>query len=160
MINLLKDIIVDFILFSGIEGIIFCLFYTKVYKCNKISFLKWFIFSIVNSIISKIFPPVIYQIIMTFWIFIFLYFINKNENITICIKSAILSMCIFVLLEIPYSVLLEYLFRFESLNLFLTNFEKLTLFVLIIPLRIFEIISIYIMEVIRMKVFIGGVVRK
>ena len=160
MINFLKDIIIDFVLFSGIEGLLFCLFFVKVYKCNKITFDKWLLLSVVNCLISKIFPPVIYQIIMILWIFIFLYFINKNTNVAICIKSAIFSMCMFVILEIPYSILLEYFLKFESLSLFLTNFERLKLFILIIPLRVFEIISIYIMEVIRMKVFIGGVVRK
>lgn len=35
MIELLKDIMVDFILFSAIEGAIFCLFFNIVGECKK-----------------------------------------------------------------------------------------------------------------------------
>lgn len=160
MIELIKDVIVDFILFSGIEGLIFCLFFVKIGNCKKINFAKWFLFSFVNCIISKIFPPVIYQIISGLWIFIFLHFINDNKNISKCVKSSIFSICMFLVLEIPYSILLEYFFKFESFRLFLTDYEQIKLFILIIPLRIFEIINIFIMEEIKMKIFIGGVVRK
>ena len=160
MTGLLKDIIIDFILFSGIEGLIFCLFFRKIFNCKKFKPYQWFLIAFGNCIISKVLPPVVYQLFMIIWIAFILYIFKFNKNIFNCLKMSGLSLCMFLITEIVYSILLEKFVNFESLT-FLTDLEELKLFVLIIPLRIFEIINIFIVkEIMKMKVIIGGVVRK
>lgn len=36
--EMIKDIIIDFVLFSGIEGFIVCIFFQNIGKCRK---FKW-----------------------------------------------------------------------------------------------------------------------
>jgi len=158
--ELLKDIIIDFILFSGIEGFIFCLFFTKIFDCKKFKIYQWFLLAFGNCLISKIFPPIIYQLIMIIWMSILLYLFKFKNKLLYCFGASGLSLLMFLILEVIYSILLEKIMNFESLKLFLTDFEMIKLFIFIIPLRIIEIINIFIIKEIKMKVIIGGVVRK
>lgn len=158
--EILKSILIDFVLFSGIEGFIFCLFFRKVFGCKKFNFIQWFILSFVNCIISKVLPPVVYQIAMVAWMVIFIYAINKRISILKSILASVYAMGMLFLIEIPYEILLKNLLEFEALKLFLTDFEIIKLFVFAIPLRVVEIINIFIMEELKMKAVIGGVVRK
>lgn len=63
--EVLKNLVIDFGLFSGIEGFIFCLFFEKIGKCRKFKWYEWFILSVGNCLISNFLPPMIYQIVMT-----------------------------------------------------------------------------------------------
>ena len=161
MINFLKDIAIDFVLFSGIEGFILCLFFTKVCGCNKVNFIKWFIFSFVNCLISKLFPPVIYQGIMILWMAIFLYHTNNKDNYFRYLKFSSIAMGMFLVTEILYSILLNKVMNVELLKFFMSDFEQIKSFIFLIPLRIIEIINIFIIRRFKeMKIILGGVVRK
>lgn len=149
MIEFLKDVAIDFILFSGIEGLIFCLFFTKVGECKKITFLQWLLFSSVNCIVSKILPPVIYQIVIILWISIFLFLLNGKNKYIKYLLIGLSSVGLFFLEEILYSILLQKVLSLELLKFFMNDLESLRLFIFIIPLRIIEIINIFIIRRIK-----------
>ena len=160
MINFLKDILIDFVLFSAIEGFIFCLFFTKVCDCKKFKFYQWLLLSFINCLISKLFPPVIYQAIMILWMSILLYNINGKDKYKYCFISSSVSLGMFLVTEILYSILLNKIMNVELLKFFMSDFEQLKSFIFLIPLRIIEIMNIFIIRRIKMKVILGGVVRK
>lgn len=142
--ELLKSIVIDFVLFSGVEGFIFCLFFEKVGECRKFKWYEWLVLSIGNCVISQIFPPTIYQAIMILWLSFILYIINKTKTFKYCIKQAIFSIILFFIYEVLYSIIILNILKFDALvdNLLLN--ENIELFVFIIPLRILEISSIFI----------------
>ena len=160
MIEIIKDILVDFILFSGIEGFIFCLFFTKVGDCKKINFIQWFVLSFVNCIISKFLPPVIYQLTIILWISVFLYMLNGKDKYFRYLIIGLSSVGLFFVEEILYSIILQKFLSLELLKFFMNDLESLKLFIFIIPLRIIEIINIFIIRRVKMKIVLGGVVRK
>ena len=61
---MLREIVTDFVLFSGIEGFISCLFFEKIGGCRKFKWYEWLILSLGNCVISASFSPVIFQIFM------------------------------------------------------------------------------------------------
>ena len=142
--ELLKSIVVDFVLFSGIEGFIFCLFFEKIGGCRKFKWYEWLILSLGNCIISKLFPPTIYQVIMILWLSFILYTTNKTKTFKYCIKQAMFSIVLFFIYEVLYSIVILNILKFDALvdNLLLN--ANIILFVFIIPLRILEISSIFI----------------
>ena len=115
--ELLKSIVIDFVLFSGIEGFIFCLFFEKIGGCRKFKWYEWLILSLGNCLISQLLPPK-------------------------CMKLSALSVLYFFIYEVVYSVVLLYGLNFESLVKNLPLQEQIKLFILIIPLRLIEIFSI------------------
>lgn len=152
--NLFINIIIDFILFSGIEGFIFCLFFEKIGKCRRFKWYEWLILSIGNCLISQLFPPVIYQVICIAWMIIFMY-LTSNMRITKIITLAVSFMFMFYIIEVLYSIFIE---TFVGKDLILLN-NKLLVFVYLIPTKIIEIIISLKGEII-MKLVVGGVVRK
>ena len=159
--ELLKDIIIDFVLFSGIEGFIFCLFFVKIFNCKKFKFYQWLLLSFINCLISKIFQPIIYQLIILIWVGVCIFLLNRNIKLIKCFIISALSILFFFLLETPYELLLSVLLKFDAFKFFLTDLEFLKLFILIIPLRVIEIVIInLIRRNEKMKIVIGGVVRK
>ena len=66
--ELFKSILMDFCLFSLIEGFIYCYFFTNIGNLNHFNLKEIIIISIGNCIISQIFPPLFYQFIMILWI--------------------------------------------------------------------------------------------
>ena len=159
--NFIKDILIDFLLFSGLEGFIFCLLFHKVFTCKKFKFYQWLLLASVNCIISQIFPPVVYQLIILVWIASLLFLINKDIKFIKCLLISFLSILFFFVLETPYEILLSIILKFEAFNMFLTDLEFLKLFILIIPLRVIEMLLIKkIGDNKAMKIVIGGVVRK
>lgn len=150
--EMIKDIIIDFVLFSGVEGFIFCLFFEKIGKCRKFKWYEWLILSVGNCLISKMFPPVLYQIIMIVWMTTFLYIGNRNSLFD-RLKLSFQSLVFFLICEMLVSMLYELVLGIEF-----TNINNLKLFVLMIPVRIIEIL--FIRRWNTMKVWMGGVVRK
>ena len=159
MIEILKNITIDFVLFSGIEGLILILLFNKAFD-YKFTFLQWFILSFVNSIITTIFPPIAKQGIAILWISMFLYLFKENKEKYIkCLLASIFSLAVIIITEVFYDILLLKLINFEAFN-FLSDSDNFKLFILIIPLRIIEVINTFVIGVIKMKLIIGGVVRK
>lgn len=153
--EMIKDIIIDFVLFSGIEGFIFCLFFEKIGKCRKFKWYEWLILSVGNCLISKIFPPIIYQIICIIWMLILLKLLNRKQAISYILKSIFCAIAMFYIIEILHSVMIE---EFFSYDMILSD-NKLKVFLGLIPAKILEIfISIKGENI--MKIVVGGVVRK
>ena len=141
--ELLKSIVIDFVLFSGIEGFIFCLFFEKIGKCRKFKWYEWLILSLGNCIISKLFPPTIYQVICIVWMSIILYELNnKIVSVKKYLILSLFSVTFFFVYEVIYSVLILYTLKFDSLVDNLNFNENIKLFIIMIPIRIIEIISI------------------
>ena len=139
--ELLKSIVIDFVLFSGIEGFILCLFFEKIGGRRKFKWYEWLILSIGNCLISQLLPPTLYQLVCVLWMSVFLYIVSVGE-ITKCMKLSALSVLCFFIYEVIYSVVLLYGLNFESLVKNLPLQEQIKLFILIIPLRLIEIFSI------------------
>ena len=147
--ELLKSIIVDFCLFSLIEGWVLTQFYEKICNCRKFKWFEIFILSFVNCIISQVFSPVIYQILIILWISFYLYILNKIKYID-CLKYSLKSMIFILIIEMIYNIVCESLFNFDGFNL-----NKIILFLFIIPIKILEIIIIRGSE--KMKLWLGSI---
>ena len=140
---MLREMVIDFVLFSGIEGFIFCLFFEKVGECRKFKWYEWLILSIGNCLISQLLPPTLYQLVCVLWMSVFLY-IFSVKNIIKCMKLSALSVLYFFIYEVIYSIMLLYGLRFDGLQRNLSCKDLIELFIFMIPLRIIEIISIII----------------
>lgn len=140
---MLREMVIDFVLFSGIEGFIFCLFFEKVGGCRKFKWYEWLILSICNCLISQLLPPTLYQLVCVLWMSIFLY-IFSVKNIIKCMKLSALSVLCFFIYEVIYSIMLLYGLSFDGLQRNLSCKDLIELFIFMIPLRIIEIISIII----------------
>ena len=139
--ELLKSIVIDFVLFSGIEGFIFCLFFEKIGGCRKFKWYEWLILSIGNCLISQLLPPTLYQFVCVLWMSVFLYIVSVGE-ITKCMKLSALSVLYFFIDGVRGGGGGGYGLNFESLVKNLPLQEQIKLFILIIPLRLIEIFSI------------------
>lgn len=153
MVEIIKDIVIDFILFSGIEGFILLLFCNKVFDYKKFTFIQWLIFSFTNCIITVLFPPIIKQLIGILWISLFLYLFKSNkEKYLKCLLAGFFSMAMLIVIEVIYEIILNKLTNFEAFNLFLSDADNFKLFILTIPLRIVEIINILMIGVTKNEV--------
>ena len=140
---MLREMVIDFVLFSGIEGFIFCLFFEKVGGCRKFKWYEWLILSIGNCLISQLLPPTLYQLVCVLWMSVFLY-IFSVKNIIKCMKLSALSVLCFFIYEVIYSIMLLYGLSFDGLQRNLSCKDLIELFIFMIPLRIIEIIIIII----------------
>ena len=149
---MLREIVTDFVLFSGIEGFIFCLFFEKVGECRKFKWYEWLILSIGNCLISQLLPPLLYQVGMVTWMIIFLHITNKTKYF--CGFNIVFKSMIFLLVcEMLFAMFYDFV-----LGLDFTDVKNIVVFLMTIPIRFTEIILIRRYKV--MKVWIGGVVRK
>ena len=150
--ELVKNVVVDFCLFSLIEGFIFCLFFEKIGGCKKFKWYEIFLLSLGNCIISQIFPPVVYQIIAIFYMIFYLK-IFKKINIIRNIKIVSISMILMMIIEMTIAMLYEILFGI--------NFVKIDIFesfLFSIPIKIIEIYLILIFwRNNKMKMWFGQV---
>lgn len=149
---MLREIVTDFVLFSGIEGFIFCLFFEKVGECRRFKWYEWLILSIGNCLISQLLPPLLYQFICIIWICSFLH-ISNNLSILNGLKLSFKSVVFFLICEMVVSMWYE-LF----LGIDFSNMNDLKLFVSMIPIRVMEVLFIRRWK--SMKIWMGGVVRK
>lgn len=149
---MLREMVTDFVLFSGIEGFIFCLFFEKVGECRRFKWYEWLILSIGNCLISQLLPPLLYQVVCIIWICSFLH-ITNNLSIFNGLKLSFKSVVFFLICEMVVSMLYELI-----LNIEFTKIDDLKLFISMIPVRIIEILFIRRWK--AMKIWMGGVVRK
>lgn len=135
--GLIKDVVIDFCLFSLIEGFIFCLFFEKIGGCKKFKWYEIFILSIGNCIISQVFPPVVYQIIAIFYMSILLK-VLKELKIIKSIRLVLISIILMMTIEMIFAIFYEVLFDIDF-----TKINTIKSFILSIPMKIIEIILIF-----------------
>ncbi|MGL4453658.1 MAG: hypothetical protein ACRCTZ_21070 [Sarcina sp.] len=134
--ELLKDVIVDFCLFSLIEGIIYAMFFHRVCGLKSMGFKEILILSLGNCLISSsgVFPPLMYQIIMIGYMSFILKKINET-NILKCLKCTIFSVIFILVTEISFTIILEQL----SLVSLLETKNSLLVFLFLLPVRFLQI---------------------
>ena len=134
--ELVKDVAVDFCLFSLIEGFIYCYFFNVIGKLGKFKIKEILILSIGNCLISQIFPPLFYQIIMIIWMG---FLLNKFKKIELIngIKFAFYVMIYQLIVEMIFAMFYEVVFRINF-----SIMEKFHLFLIMIPIRLIEVILI------------------
>lgn len=134
--ELVKDVVVDFCLFSLIEGFIYCYFFNVIGRLGKFKIKEILILSIGNCLISQIFPPVFYQIITILWMGVLL---NKFKKIKLIdgIKFGFYVMIYQLIIEMIVAMFYEIIFKINF-----STMKKFYLFLIMIPVRIIEIILI------------------
>lgn len=141
----MKSILIDYILFSLIEGIIFNLFFINIGKLNRIKWWQVPIMAFISCALSCTLPPLAYQPIVIISNAIFL-LLNKN-SIKNSFKYSALSVLFFLIMETAYNVVLEVFFHFDAIGV--NRDEKLKIFLIIIPLRIIEVITLFVYRKIK-----------
>ena len=149
---MLREMVIDIVLFSGIEGFIFCLFFEKVGECRKFKWYEWLILSIGNCLISQLLPPLLYQFVCIIWMALFIHFSNE-KNIFDSVKLSFKSVIFFLVCEMLFAMFYDFI-----LELDFTNAKNIVVFIMTLPIRLVEIILIRRYK--TMKIWIGGVVRK
>ena len=141
----MKSILMDYVLFSLIEGIIFNLFFINIGKLNRIKWWQVPIMAFINCALSCTLPPLVYQPIVIISNAIFL-LLNKN-SVKSSFKYFALSVLFFLIMETAYNVVLEVFFHFDAIGV--NRDEKLKIFLIIIPLRIIEVITLFVYRKIK-----------
>lgn len=141
----MKSILMDYVLFSLIEGIIFNLFFINIGKLNRIKWWQVPIMAFINCALSCTLPPLVYQPIVIISNAIFL-LLNKN-SVKSSFKYSALSVLFFLIMETAYNVVLEVFFHFDAIGV--NRDEKLKIFLIIIPLRIIEVIALFVYRKIK-----------
>lgn len=149
---MLREIVTDFVLFSGIEGFIFCLFFEKVGECRRFKWYEWLILSIGNCLISQLLPPLLYQFVCIIWICSFLH-ITNNLSVLNGLKLSFKSVVFFLIFEMVFAMIYEVLF-----NIDFSILDNTKAFMFMIPIRLVEILFLRRWNI--MKIWFGGVVRK
>ena len=149
---MLREIVTDFVLFSGIEGFIFCLFFEKVGECRKFKWYEWLILSIGNCLISQLLPPLLYQFVCIIWICSFLH-ISNNLSILNGLKLSFKSVIFFLIFEMVFAMIYEVMF-----NIDFSVLDNTKAFMFMMPIRLVEILFLRRWNI--MKIWFGGVVRK
>ena len=150
---MLREMIINFMLFSGIEGFIFCLFFEKVGECRRFKWYEWLLLSMGNCLISKILPPTIYQCVCIIWMAFLLKEFNKNISTVKILKIVVSSLLMFYIVEVIYCIIIQYTALYDIL----LSDDILKNFILLFPTKILEIFISW-SEI--MKIVAGGVVRK
>ena len=141
----MKSMLMDYVLFSLIEGIIFNLFFINIGKLNRIKWWQVPIMAFINCALSCTLPLLVYQPIVIISNAIFL-LLNKN-SIKNSFKYSALSVLFFLIMETAYNVVLEVFFHFDAIGV--NRDEKLKIFLIIIPLRIIEVITLFVYRKIK-----------
>ena len=149
---MLREIVTDFVLFSGIEGFIFCLFFEKVGECRRFKWYEWLILSIGNCLISQLLPPLLYQFVCIIWICSFLH-ISNNLSILNGLKLSFKSVIFFLIFEMVFAMIYEVMF-----NIDFSVLDNTKAFMFMMPIRLVEILFLRRWNI--MKIWFGGVVRK
>lgn len=150
--DLLTNIIEDFIFFSFLESIIFCLYFRKFGNCSKFTYKDIFIIGLVNCVVSQVIPPLLYQLIMAIWMGLYLK-LNKNKTLLIGLYLSFSGMMLMLIVEMIMAMFYEYI-----LHLNFMNFSILYLFLAIIPIKIIELLLIIGGD--RMKGWFGEIEKK
>lgn len=153
---MLREIITDFVLFSFVEGLLYAMFFNRVCKCKKFNLFEIIVMSIGNCVVSCLFPPLIYQIIMIGWMAFCLYLKNRTDRTTFqYVKYSFLVMIGQLIIEGIGMMFYEFILHIDFIEQ-----SKFIVFCMMIPMRIIQLLSIIIIGGFNMKGWFGGVVRK
>ena len=134
--GLLGSIITDFLLFSFWESAIFYLFFRRFGNCDKFTLKDITIVGFGNCIISQIIPPLIYQLVMIIWMGLYLK-LFKNKTLFKGLYLSLFSMLFLLIVESVGMMIYD-----NILNINVISNSNLHIFILIIPIKLFEIILI------------------
>lgn len=134
--DLLINILIDFNMFSILESIIFCLYFRKFGNCEKFSIEDILVIGFGNCIISQVIPPLIYQMIIILWMGLYLK-LFKNKTLLNGIWLSFSIMGLFLIIEMCFAMFYENCFNFDFVEV-----NKIKLFLAIIPMKLFEILTI------------------
>lgn len=134
--ELLHKVIVDFVLFSFIEGCVFCACFKYYGNCKGFGFIEVLAISLVNCMVSQIIPPILYQIVMIVWMGCYLC-LFKNKTILVGLYLSLITMIFMMVIESIFIMIYVNVFNIE-----VSNFNSIQLFILCVPMKIFEIIII------------------
>ena len=153
---MLREIVTDFVLFSFVEGLLYAMFFNRVCKCKKFNVFEIIVMSIGNCVVSCFFPPIIYQIFMMGWMAFCLHLKNGTDRTTFqYVKYSFLVMVGQLITEMVFAMFYDFV-----LNIDFSKSSSLTVFVIMIPIRVIQFIIIYKLGGFNMKGWMGGVVRK
>ena len=153
---MLREMVIDFVLFSFVEGLLYAMFFNRVCKCKKFNVFEIIVMSIGNCVVSCLFPPIIYQIFMMGWMAFCLHLKNGTDRTTFqYVKYSFLVMFGQLITEMIFAMFYDFVF-----NIDFSTSSSLTVFIITIPIRIIQFIIIYKLGGFNMKGWIGGVVRK
>lgn len=153
---MLREMIIDFVLFSFVEGLLYAMFFNRVCKCKKFNVFEIIVMSIGNCVVSCVFPPVIYQIVMMCWMAFCLHLKNETDRTTFqYVKYSFLVMVGQLIIEGIGMMFYEFILHIDFIEQ-----SKFVVFCMMIPMRIIQLLSIIIIGGFNMKGWFGGVVRK
>lgn len=132
--EILKSVITDYTLFSLIDAYIFCLFFKEIGKCNNIKWYECMILGLVNSVVSLLGVPMLYQIFGIFYMGAFIS-LKKSQKIKDSIFISMSASIYMLIIEMMYTFLINFIFKIDIFNL-----ENIGRFLIIIPMRVIEII--------------------
>ena len=153
---MLREMVIDFVLFSFVEGLLYAMFFNRVCKCKKFNVFEIIVMSIGNCVVSCLFSPIIYQIFMMGWMAFCLYLKNGTDHTTFqYVKYSFYGLLYSLITEMLYAMFFEFI-----LNIDLFNFTKVQTFAVMIPIRLLQFVVIIEWRKTHMKSWLGGVVRK
>lgn len=153
---MLREMVIDFVLFSFVEGLLYAMFFNRVCKCKKFNVFEIIVMSIGNCVVSCLFPPIIYQIFMMGWMAFCLYLKNGTDRTTFqYVKCSFLVMFGQLIIEGIGMMFYEFILHINFIEQ-----SKFIVFYMMIPMRIIQLLSIIVIGGFNMKGWFGGVVRK
>lgn len=153
---MLREMIIDFMLFSFVEGLLYAMFFNRVCKCKKFNIFEIIVMSIGNCVVFCLFPPIIYQIFMMGWMAFCLHLKNGTDHTTFqYVKYSFLVMVGQLITEMVFAMFYDFV-----LNIDFSKSSPLTVFIIMIPIRAIQFIIIYKLGGFNMKGWMGGIVRK
>ena len=152
---MLNVVLKDFIYFSLIESLIFCMYFKIVCNCN-IKIKHILILGILNSFVSTMIPPILYQFVGTIYMALLIYY-TSNNKLSKSIKYSFLCLLFIAFTEMICSLFVEIFFKIDIYTL--NVYCRLIYFIFA---KILEFILLLIYKRKKgniMKWFIGEVVR-
>lgn len=143
--EILKSVMTDYALFSLIDAYIFCLFFKKVGKCNNIKWYECMLLGLINSLVSLMGIPMVYQIFGIFYMGAFIS-LKKSQKIKDSLFISMSASIYMLIVEMMYTFLISVMFKIDVFT-----FENIERFLIIIPMRVIEIIILKRGERIIMK---------
>lgn len=144
----------DFLYFSFIEAIIFCYYFYKFGKCDRFKFYDFVIIGFTNCLISQIFPPMFYQLVMIVFMGCYIY-MTKDKSIFKGMLLSLSAMIFVLIVEMIMAMFYETCFGINFIEL-----SYIETFLAIIPMKILEILIINKGGVLLMKAWFGEIKKK
>lgn len=133
---MIKEFLLQLILFSIIEGILLDYFLIKIYNYKSMGYKNILLYSIGITIIYFIFPPILRQIVIILFSSYFIFIIFKDNYIK-KLKIIMLFCLNIMLVELICAMIYEYIFGIDYATL-----NKINTFIIMIPIRFVEILLI------------------